>query len=427
MGIEEIFNEAKTKILAGKHPLISVDTSIKYAYLTGLTIMAATNAKDDFTEVEKEYLDAIAYAIDLSPELYQKALLNGKKPDSQLLATIVETIDQTHMQFLFLLDAYLLSQVDNDISVIETNIMKYFMQYFRFTNEECDKLKNILGMVIKKEYMQFMNEICKIEGVDELLKISILKYYFPKEYKTANANKLKYSDFEKIDLENGTILEMIYIEPGSFMMDFGQYSKSGEKAIREVIITKGFLIGKYPVTVKQWLQFKDKIEGMSSEKNFPAHKITWNDCQDFLIRLNSKKLIDGIFRLPTEAEWEYACRAGSTTEYYWGDNFDEKYCWYNGNSEDSPRPIGLKLPNAWGIYDMSGNVSEYCNNSGYKDYLYSEIIDPTCSYDDKYRITRGGSYSCDANECASSFSKTIEHDYYFNYDVGFRLVLSPNN
>ncbi|MEZ7892124.1 MAG: hypothetical protein QMC67_10265 [Candidatus Wallbacteria bacterium] len=181
MDIEALFNEAKAKILAGKHPLISVDASIKYAYLTGLAIIAVVKAKDDFTEVEKEYLDAVAYAIDLSPELYQKALLNGKKPDVQLIEIIVETINQTYMQFFFLIDAWQLSKIDGTVNEKENRIIESYIQFFKFNNDNCQLLENLMSAIEKNDIENFNLSINEVIGIEKNMIKDILKYYFSEE------------------------------------------------------------------------------------------------------------------------------------------------------------------------------------------------------------------------------------------------------
>lgn len=165
--------------------------------------------------------------------------------------------------------------------------------------------------------------------------------------------------------EGAKELEMVLIRPGSFTMgSLGEGQACTERAWppHEVTITKPYYMGKYEVTQAQW----EAVMGSRSHRskfcgrpNNPVEKVSWRACQKFIKRLN--KLCKGTFRLPTEAEWEYACRAGTQTRFSFGDEleFAGDYMWWRENSDPyGTREVGLKRPNPWGLYDMHGNVSE---------------------------------------------------------------------
>lgn len=130
-----------------------------------------------------------------------------------------------------------------------------------------------------------------------------------------------------------------------------------------VTLTKGFWLGKYEVTQAQWMQYmSSNPSNHTGDANRPVENVTWDQVQDFITHLNAA---NGVvrFRLPTDAEWEYACRAGTTTRYYWGSDDQladiDSYAWhgyYPGPGPHVTQPVGMKLPNAWGLYDMAGNV-----------------------------------------------------------------------
>ena len=179
-----------------------------------------------------------------------------------------------------------------------------------------------------------------------------------------------------IDLGGGVTMEFVLILPGSFTMGSDKGQQSDEKPAHKVTLTKPFYLGKFEVTQEQW----EKVMG-SNPSNFkgpklPVEQVSWNDCQSFLAKLQEKSNGQK-FALPTEAQWEYACRAGSTGDYCFGDgdaNLGE-YAWYSSNAGNQTHPVGGKKPNAWGLYDMHGNVCEWCNDAS-GSYSSGAVSDP---------------------------------------------------
>jgi formylglycine-generating enzyme required for sulfatase activity len=242
--------------------------------------------------------------------------------------------------------------------------------------------------------------------------------------------KLKTITIPLANLPSGSKpLEMVLIPAGTFTMGSPSYEKDrydGEGPQHPVTITKPFYMGKYEVTQAQWQavmgsnpsDFKDK-------PNNPVEQVSWNDCQTFIEKLN--QMGQGTFCLPTEAEWEYACRAGTQTRFYWGDdpNYSQikDYVWYSGNnSPDGTKEVGQKIPNGFGLYDMSGNVYEWCQDwyGGYSSMLQ---IDPKGANSGSYRVLRGGTWSGDAGYCRSAHRSTGPPGLWYD-GIGFRLVLS---
>jgi formylglycine-generating enzyme required for sulfatase activity len=230
-----------------------------------------------------------------------------------------------------------------------------------------------------------------------------------------------------VDLGGGVKLEMVLIPAGEFMMgDDKGYEL--EKPVHKVTITKPFYLGKYEVTQEQWEAVMGSNPSWFKGPKNPVQTVSWDDCQKFLDKLNAKTGGQGgKFVLPTEAQWEYACRAGSTMQYCFGD--DEArlgdYAWYTANSRHKAHPIGEKKPNAWGLYDMHGNVWEWCADwydAGY--YAGSPKDDPTGSTTGWYRVFRGGSWNNDARLCRSAFRNLDLPGTWFNY-LGLRIVRVP--
>jgi formylglycine-generating enzyme required for sulfatase activity len=156
----------------------------------------------------------------------------------------------------------------------------------------------------------------------------------------------------------------------------------------------------------------------------PVEQVSWNDAQAFCRKLS--QITGKTYRLPTEAEWEYACRAGTTTRYYFGDDASQlgDYAWYDGNSQDKTHPVGQKKPNAWGLYDMSGNVWEWCEDNWHSSYENAPRDGSAwLTNDNDYPILRGGSWYCDLSACRSAYRLSDglrRSDHYGG--LGFRVV-----
>ena len=207
-----------------------------------------------------------------------------------------------------------------------------------------------------------------------------------------------------LTLPGGATMEMIYVESGEFLMgsplnEDGRYDDETQHRVK---ISKGFWLGKYEVTQSQWKSvirsnpshFKARFKG----DNLPVENVSWDDCQAFVSKVNSK--LNCGARLPTEAEWEYACRAG-TTDAYAGYSL-EVMGWCYGNSGCVTHPVGQKQANAWGFYDMHGNVYEWCNDwyGDYPSWSFTDSYGPTSGSD---RVLRGGSWFNFAQDCRSAY------------------------
>jgi formylglycine-generating enzyme required for sulfatase activity len=244
-----------------------------------------------------------------------------------------------------------------------------------------------------------------------------------------------------VDLGSGVKLEMILIPAGEFLMGSPDSDKSGrsnrsrskgrnnsdEKPQHRVRFTKPFYLGRYPVTQKQWQAVARNSPNRSRFKgpNNPVDNVSWDDCQAFLGKLNEKFGNDGAkYGLPTEAQWEYACRAGSTTRYYFGDDESmlDEYAWYSKNSGRATHLVGKKTPNAWGLYDIYGNVRQWCADWYDKDYyLASPTDDPKGPDAGSGRVIRGGGWDESARGCRSA-SRGIGAPLFMIGSLGFRLA-----
>ena len=234
-----------------------------------------------------------------------------------------------------------------------------------------------------------------------------------------------------VDLGKGVKLEMVLIPAGEFMMgslDSDNSADKDEKPQHRVRITKAFYLGKYLMTQEQWEAVMDNNPSQLKGPKNPAENLSWDDCQRFLEKLNAKIAMQrGEFVLPTEAQWEYACRAGSTTRYCFGDEESAlgEYAWYGANSGNTTHPVGEKKPNAWGLYDMHGNVWEWCQDwydSRY--YANTPTDDPMGPRTGSNRVFRGGCLGDGAGGCRSADRYAYGPGGRGCY-LGFRTSLVP--
>ena len=237
-------------------------------------------------------------------------------------------------------------------------------------------------------------------------------------------------------ITNSLGMEFVSIKPGTFMM--GSPSSEPERRKNErqhkVTLTKGFYMQTTEVTQGQWkaVMGKNPSKFKNCGDDCPVEKVSWNDAQGFIRRLNQKEGSDK-YRLPTEAEWEYAARAGSKTAFANG-GISELKCgydsnldavgWYCGNSNKRTHPVAQKQPNSWGLYDMHGNVYEWCQDWYGEYYPVSSVIDPTGPSSASLRVYRGGGWRKNARYCRAA-SRSRYKPGTRNGSVGFRLVLSP--
>ena len=268
---------------------------------------------------------------------------------------------------------------------------------------------------------------------------------------TVMAQEIKPGKVDVIDFGEGVKLEMVLVPAGKFKMGFTKkelaelkveiqetlkkelkkefrkedldvldliMSKQGKQ--HEVTLTKPFYIGRYEVTQEQWDSVIGKNPSATKGAKLPVTRVSWEDCQEFIKKLNAKT--NGGYRLPTEAEWEFACRAGTSTAYSFGDNITPKEANYSGSKIDKPVAVGSYQPNAFGLNDMHGNVFEWCED-WYGEYP-SAVTDPTGPATGNRRVLRGGSFA-DLVSSARSAYRYANSPTYRNFFNGFRLARTP--
>ena len=213
--------------------------------------------------------------------------------------------------------------------------------------------------------------------------------------------------------------EMVLIPAGTFLMGSPttEVGRKNDETQHQVTLTKPFYMGKYEVTQEQYESVMGNNPSGTKGAKLPVASVSWNDCQEFIKKLNSKT--NGGYRLPMEAEWEYACRAGTTTAYSFGDKITPKDANYFDSMIGKPIPVGVYKPNAFGLYDMHGNVYEWCEDWK-ADYPEGAITNPKGPASGSTRVLRGGSFSSYESVARSSFRFTFAPS--LRDLVGFRLA-----
>lgn len=242
----------------------------------------------------------------------------------------------------------------------------------------------------------------------------------------------------KREVTNSIGMKLVLIPKGTFQMGSPptEAGRQDDERQHEVTLTQDYYLGAFEVTQAQYQQVmdenpsyfqNDEIQGDSG--NHPVERVTWFDAVEFcrqLSELPEEQSAGRIYRLPTEAEWEYACRAGSKTAYSFGE--DPKllgdYAWYYDNSNDQNHPVGEKKPNAWGLYDMQGNVWEWCDD-WYGEYPDGAVSDPTGPSEGSKRVSRGGKWGGGAAGCRSA-DRGGSYPSSRSVNIGFRVTMSQS-
>ena len=226
----------------------------------------------------------------------------------------------------------------------------------------------------------------------------------------------------KIDLGGGVKLDMVLIPAGKFKMGSpaSETNRQQNETQHEVTLTKPYYLGKYEVTQEQWQAVMGNNPSIKTKgAKLPVTDVSWNECQDFIKKLNAKT--NGGYRLPTESEWEYACRAGASTAYSFGDKITPQDANYrDSNVIGKPVAVGSYKANAFGLYDMHGNVWEWCED-WYGIYPAGSVTDPKGPATGTSRVLRGGSFGYDGSIARSSDRlNNLPSSRYVN--LGFRLA-----
>jgi formylglycine-generating enzyme required for sulfatase activity len=237
------------------------------------------------------------------------------------------------------------------------------------------------------------------------------------------------------------VTNMVWISPGAFVMGSptNETDRLPDETQHTVTLTKGFYMGKYPVTQGEYLSmmstnpsYFNTNNGFALDLTRPVEEVTWINATNYCARLTQQEQIAGhlptgwVYRLPTESEREYACRGGTSTRFSYGDDPGythlADYAWFFDNSAGTTHPVGQKLANPWGLYEVHGDLSEWCQD-WYADYPEGSVTDPHGPASATWRVYRGGSYDLPGRYCRSAQRYYDDPSSNFDY-VGFRIVLA---
>jgi formylglycine-generating enzyme required for sulfatase activity len=289
--------------------------------------------------------------------------------------------------------------MNHEVEIFENSTVEVF---FNFVSEEIKDLgaerreKELMTMMKREKQMEVIREKARKQGLE-----------FPPGW------------------------SFVSIEPGFFMMG-SPNNRGDDEEQHKVTLTSGFWMGTYEVTQKQYEELMGQNPSCFKGAQRPVDRVSWDDVKAFLRVLNERERKEGrlplnwTYSLPSEAQWEYACRAGSTTTYCFDNGFGQidDFAWYNGNSENKTHPVGEKRPNAWGLYDMHGNVWEWCED-WYASYAKSPSKNPTGPASASSRVLRGGGWNFFARGCRSANRDSCTAWGTNNY-LGFRVCLQPH-
>lgn len=249
--------------------------------------------------------------------------------------------------------------------------------------------------------------------------------------------ELGFYRFQEDGFTQSPGMTFVRINPGTFMMgsQSDEADRRSNETLHQVTLSQAYYIQTTEVTQGQW---KAVMGDNPSYYNgcgldCPVEQVSWDNVQEFIAKLNQRREGAGMYKLPTEAQWEYAARAGKTTPFAFGEclstdqaNFDGDYPYEvcpAGETRATPVPVASFAPNAWGLYDMHGNVWEWCQD-WYGEYPSATVTDPVGPSSGSYRVSRGGSWSRYARYCRSAI-RNITASHCRCSDMGFRLILSP--
>jgi formylglycine-generating enzyme required for sulfatase activity len=342
------------------------------------------------TRIVKAMLDRME-EIPIDKAIAEMELLDDLNADLKIRESANKLLDSKRIQ------RFNLSIRNKDYSVAAID----FVAIAESDRDAADKLSSAWLRIPKPDYEKIP------EAVLSILPPTLLAN-FPSSlsgtWKPAISLRLPPESVANLPLFTNSIgMTLKAVPQGTFIM--GGNSENEGKPVHQVTLSKSFLIGTHEVSQEQYERVMGVNPSAFKSPRNPVENVSWENAMDFCSQLSaspSEKSAGRVYRLPSEAEWEYACRAGTTTKYSFGDlNNSSQYCWHSGNSGGRASPVGQKLPNPWGLYDMHGNVWEWCLD-GNGAYPAESVTDPVGPKSETDHIYRGGSWRHGSDLCSSA-------------------------
>ena len=376
--------------------------------------MVAKNVEDRYQTISEIIIDLASLIIAEEPDtINHTPSVNIKKSElrftfkpAELGLTKVIKGKETSKQEPFKFSYKHLTYISGTLSVLIIVIWLFLPEKKKHVNPIQNRIPEITETRMNPQkstsLKKAVSDIASIDFKKEnLFLVAPFSEAKAKEVQNSLAKKLGVAVETKIPLGNGIDLEMVLIPPGKFMMGSSLTESNREinELLHEVIISKPFYLGKYEVTQEQWVSIISKNPSANLGPKLPVENISWNNCQEFITKLNKKT--DGRFLLPSEAEWEFSCRAGTVSNFYFGNKIQpEDANFLESNIGKTSIATNYK-PNAFGLHNMHGNLWEWCSD-WYGDYIVDDIIDPLGPKTGDRRVLRGGSYGLPAYKHSSA-------------------------
>ena len=406
---------------------------------------AITSMREAGIEMANKPLTEIRTKYNLALQQYQKVAQEGGDLNGVLAVTKALELLKSGSPFSAL-------SADPKIAKIQQTYQKAY--------EEIQKQTDARLLAVDRDYAnqldKLIKELTQSGSIEDAVKVREIKDQFIEDYKAAKAAKpqisakpiaartpksegMRAGDERDFEIARGVKMTMCWIPPGEFVMGspVGEMGRDGEETQHRVTLTKGFWMGKYEVTQEQWQAVMGNNPSKFNGKNLPVVQVSWNMITGgggFLEKANNNATTGERFHLPTEAQWEYACRAGMQTSLNNGKDITtaEGACrnlievaWYNANSEGKSHPVGKKKANAWGLHDMHGNVIEWCMD--WKGtYPTGAVTDPQGADSISARVLRGGDWYGGAFNCRAAGRNVYwpKGANSIGGSIGFRLARS---
>ncbi len=407
MGILEIVDDiCNNDFLIENHPVKELDFENKMLYLYGLSLMM--NVDDEIHAKEIEFLEVLikAFAVEDTVESFIEF---AKNPDKKIVCDVINFLKDFEFKKLFLFDAVILLKIDNVEQGCEHKLLEIFTAKTDLLQRDIDKLLELINIVMVSADKDKLT-------LPQLIK----KIYHPLHIKQMILD-------DKSWISKKSQMEFIFVECGTFQM--GSNEQTNSNPIHEVAISTDFWIGKYPVTQGEYI----KVIGYNPCKlkfgTKPVEMVSWHDAINFCKKLTEQEVFannipkEMEYRLLTEAEWEYCAKGGSKSAgyKYSGSDDGKTVGWVNYSCT---RPVGQKEPNELGLYDMTGNVAELCQDNWHEDYTNAPA-DGSCWHNesDTYIVYRGGSYTDSVTSSLVGYRSYVKQDIMYPH-IGFRIALA---